>query len=268
MKRLALLVGAARRAGAPRGGAGASARELHGQPLQRDRGLRRPRLREVRPRPGRDPDVPGGRPRSPARIRAAASRAALELQLDGRPAVLRVRRLARRLPAGRRRPPDAALRSRLRGRPERIDAPLRDTNYAGRIGWREVVVRADARRADRLLERTCNERQRRAPRLPDGPALRARSTSRRGRRAQAGLAPGPPAPELGDAAPAPRRRRRRLRQPDRAGRPRRRRHPRLARARPLLGRRARALAGPWQGDRHGLPRRDSAGRRATRRRSG
>ena len=76
--------GRRRRARAARRRRRAPARELHHQPLHAHRGRRRPRLRHLRPRPGRDPDLPGARHghaarrgrlrarRLPADVRAAA----------------------------------------------------------------------------------------------------------------------------------------------------------------------------------------------------
>ncbi len=65
---LAALAAARRRARA-------SARQLHDQPLHADRRLGRPRLRALRARPRRDPDVPGALDGSPARPRALRGRA-------------------------------------------------------------------------------------------------------------------------------------------------------------------------------------------------
>ena len=103
-------------AGRPRPAAGsirASTRQLHGQPLRRDRGRRRPRLRPLRPRPGRDPDLPVGRPRACASVSVGAC---APTRSPAR------RRASRSAPAGTprlgapgsRRSPDAEVRGRLR----------------------------------------------------------------------------------------------------------------------------------------------------------
>ena len=51
-----------RRSPPPPAGRGAPAGQLLGQPPDAGRGLGRPRRRALRPRPGRDPDLPGARP--------------------------------------------------------------------------------------------------------------------------------------------------------------------------------------------------------------
>ncbi len=193
----------------------------------------------------------------------------LELELDGRPAVLRVltSRVNSRPGAGGL----ATLRFEAVFEADRTGSALRfrDTNYADRIGWRELVVRGErgARIVSSNVPATSISDELRA--YPEDLLSEPLDVSVAEAELRPGSLPGR-APELGDAAaPAPRQaRKRRLRRPDRAGRPRPRRHPRLARARLLLGRRSRALAGPRQGHRHGLSRRDSAGPRGTQRRSG
>ncbi len=118
----------------------------------------------------------------------------LELELDGRPAELKAVALSQSAPG-----PAPAASPRFASRPSsRLTGAGRmvrfeDTNFAGRIGWREVVVRADARRADRVLRRACDERERRAARLSGRPALRASERLRCECRAEGGLAPRPPA---------------------------------------------------------------------------
>ena len=270
MKRLLVVLVALAGARAARGGRRAPARQLHGQPLHARSSSRATGLRALRARPGGDPDLPGRR-RAFARlgIRASAIARDLELRLDGQPVALRV------LDDGVARPVraqagletlrfDARLRGRARwpaGAP--VSLTFRDGNFAGRLGWREVVVRADARRAARTLDRPGASRERRAARLPGRPA------------------PSPARRRLGagDFAPG----RARARRPRSAGAARRasepaggfaalvdredlsaRRRARLAPRRAVLGRGARAHPGPRQGDRRGLHGRHARDGRATR----
>ena len=143
MKRLAFLGRAARRARSRRRRVGAPARQLHDQPLQPRRGSGDRALRPLRPRPGRDPDLPGAaggstRPptaahrtrrqpdrRRPARSLVSVAHAARHPQGAGG---LRTTRLEVIL-----RGPRLAARRRI---------AYRDTNYSGRIGWKEIVVGA------------------------------------------------------------------------------------------------------------------------------
>ncbi len=115
-----------------------SARQLHRQPLRGGRRLGRPALRPVRrstsPRSRR------------TRIGKSVSAARLAPQLvlaRGRPAVTApAARLADLEPSRRRRPADAASRRGLRGHTRAVAVELDDRTFAGRIGWREIVVRA------------------------------------------------------------------------------------------------------------------------------
>ena len=131
---LAALRRAGRRVGAP-------ARQLHDQPLQRARRLRQPALRRLRPRPGRDPDVPGA-PGGGIDAGAYARRIAAQRPPDGRRPgrAARAGRARARVPAGAGRPAhDAARGPPSSGprlvRPERStyrDEQLRRTGSAGR----------------------------------------------------------------------------------------------------------------------------------------
>ena len=141
----------------------------------------------------------------------------------------------------------------------RLSRPARlayhDSNYAGRIGWKEIVVGSGTR-----------EPQRRAPRLPGGHAL---EPARRDLGDGAGRTP--PRPDVAaraldrrePAGSGPHRGLRlRLARRPLAAEPAR--DPRLAGGRALLGRRARALARPRQDDRHRLPRRPARNATACR----
>ena len=197
VKRLALLVGLVAALAAPAAAHRAPARELHRQPLQRDRALRRPRLRQVRPRHGRDPGLPGAaEDHGRARLRARRSR-------PDRP---RPRPAARR-PAGRAHAARPRARLPARSRPactrfaSRPSTPppeprggaleFRDTNFAGRIGWKEVVLtRATGASAgsSSVPSTSVSDELRR---VPEGPPAAARSRSRRATaRVQPGRRPG------------------------------------------------------------------------------
>ena len=111
-----------------------------------------PPLRPLRPRPRRDPDLPGeaaGRGRGRRTLRDPArpdDRAAP--RADRRRPPRRSPRSAacwRSRPA--RRPAHDAARGRLRRARARADTSTiayRDTNYPGRIGWKEITVAAAA----------------------------------------------------------------------------------------------------------------------------
>ena len=147
---------------------------------------------------------------------------------------------------GRRAADDAA-----RGRPPwpRVarDGRIayRDTNYAGRIGWKEIVVGADAKsRSDELRA------------YPKDLLQSPLDVTSAGDDASAPTSDPPPGLTRGQRARGARpRRRRRLREPDRPRAAQRRLRPALAADRDLLGRGARALPGPRQVDRRRLPRR-------------
>ena len=137
---------------------------------------------------------------------------------------------------------------------------FRDTNFNGRIGWKEVVLTSPRPRQRWILFGPVDERQPRARRVPEGPPEQPARGHDRDRNRPARRRPG-----KGAAARVARRavrpcggpgdRRRRLREPHRTRRPRRRRDPDLARARVLLGLGSRALARAREGDRHRVPRR-------------
>ena len=82
-----------------------SARQLLGQPPHRGVGVGRPRRRPLHPRPGGDPDLPGARPgrrRGARRASARRSQQRLVLTVDGRRVAAAARRAGRSLthPAG------------------------------------------------------------------------------------------------------------------------------------------------------------------------
>ena len=217
---------------------GASAGQLHDQPFLARRGRRAPDLRALRRRHGRDPDAAEG---------AADRRSGLALRVDGATVPLRVVRTALAHPRRRRRPAHDALPGdprRPRDHATRRAIAYRDDSYAGRIGWKEVVVGAHT-------PSTSDELRSYPKDLLSSP-LDVRS-------ADATLAPtnDPPPTLLSGKA---------LQAPDRvadsgfasligARQPLVPRHPRVARGRALLGRRARALARARQDDRHRVPRR-------------
>ena len=113
--------------------------------------LRRPRLRQLRPRPGRDPGLPGAAKsrRAASGLRARGSPRGSTRELDGRSGRAHSARRTRS-PSRPGRPACTRFASRrLRGRRERgAEVALRRQNFAGRIGWHEVVVRPRRRRAD------------------------------------------------------------------------------------------------------------------------
>ena len=90
----------------------APARELHRQPLRGHRARRQPRVRAVRPRPRRDPDVPGRRTRPRARVRGRRrARARAPHRRNTSPP--RARLAPRVVTSGSGRPADAPLRGDL-----------------------------------------------------------------------------------------------------------------------------------------------------------
>ena len=98
--------------------------------------------RPLRPRPGRDPDLPVGRPRACASAIRRSSRSELDLRLGGERVVLRplAHRVSERpgaggLPTLRF---EAVYAASLRG----SAFTFVDRSFASRIGWREVTVRA------------------------------------------------------------------------------------------------------------------------------
>ena len=231
---------------------GAPARQLHGQPLQRHRAVRRPDAYVhygstwPRSRPSRRARAFGGR------IRGAGSPAGSTLSSTDRRA-LEVARPAATRASGRRRSGDAPLRGGLRAPRRASRLSFQRPDFA-RLGWREVVVDAD-RGARGLLQRPRAKRRATSCAPTRRPCSRARWTS-------------------------PRRPRRSARRRPRRSAAARRRSPRprtcdggfealverdlslgfvlaLAAARASLGRRARAQPGSRQGDRRRLPRRDA-----------
>ena len=147
VKRAALLLvdGVAAARGAARTRRLASAHPLGNFTVNHYAGIElagRRRLRPLRARPGRDPDLPGRARACGGRATRRRSRAELELTRRRQARAARASsRTARRAP-GRGRAEDAALRRRL-PRPRRRDALSSPTvAYASRIGWREITVTA------------------------------------------------------------------------------------------------------------------------------
>ena len=133
----------------------------------RARGLGQPRLRALRARPGGDPDLPGEAARRDRRRRVRQAdrreRAPRRSTAAGpaRPAAARAR-----VSAGRRRAAHHAARGRSSRGPRltgRARISYRDTNYAGRIGWKEIVVpaagtaNAAAATSCSRIRRTCSQ---------------------------------------------------------------------------------------------------------------
>ena len=107
------------------------------------------RLRPLRPRPRRDPDVPGGSGvRAPGYAAALARK--LELRIDGRrvPLVVVSHRISERPGAGGLKTLrfDAVFRARGDGHAAHL---RRHAPIANRIGWREIVVTRAGRRDGR-----------------------------------------------------------------------------------------------------------------------
>ena len=206
--------------------AGASARQLHDQPLQPRRGLGRPRLRPLRPRPGRDPDLPGeaGGAGSTRRAYATANRRrrAPDASTAAAPGSSRSRHALAFPPGagGLRTTRLEVVLARPAARRARAGSPTATrTTPAVSAGRRSSSGGAHVRRP--------SSRQRRAARVPEGPAL---EPARRHVASAATVAPtSRPAPGA-DSRPRARarrdaRRRRRLREPDRSRQPQRRLRP-------------------------------------------
>ena len=138
VKRLVLLAAACYLLRPGRRRLGAPARQLHHQPLRARRGRRRPAVRPLRRRHGRDPDA-AARPdphRRAARLRRrTAGRAA------------RRRRPHSPIPRARRGSARRASRRSSPGRASRGPRPSRSTTATtrGRIGWKEIVFGATTR---------------------------------------------------------------------------------------------------------------------------
>ena len=167
MKRLLVtlaVAGCARRA---RVGARPPARELHRQPPDGDRALGRSRLRPLRARPGGDPDLPARRRASAPSASPREAARGLELRLDGRRAPLRLleRRVSERPGAGGLKTLRFDAVYAAAGSGSRL--AFRDRNFASRIGWREIVVRARGGSRAAVGERACREPQRRSARVPE-----------------------------------------------------------------------------------------------------
>ena len=266
----ACLRGAARRAAARAGGAAHPLGNFSINHLDDGQRVARPRRPSLRPRPGRDPHLPGAgnsraecshdkrRPRSRAaradRARPARSRSGLA----GR---------AAQLPAGAGRPADdargAAVCARRRPAPPPRRAPRRDV--PGRVGWKAVVARpgegtavrstAPSGRPDRGL--------RSYPKDVLSSPLRPRVGELLGRdRRRDAVAPREPGGRRRPRASA----RRRLRRAVRRRAPATARSPAPARGL-RVGRGPRALAGARQGDGRRLPRRHARHARGTPSRS-
>ena len=244
------------RRGSRPGGAGercrAPARELHREPLRRARSLRLVRLRPLRPRPGRDPDVPGRRPRPRARLRGAGR--ARARARGGRAARgARPGHLPREREARRGRPPDAPLRGRLPGGPRGPGARLPRPHVPGPDRLARARRPGRPGRTHRGCDGPGREPERRAARIPQGPAQLAARRAGRARLLRAGHTARGGARARRDGLPRPSARR--VRVARRPGRSHRRCHPRLARGRDVLGRGARTHARAREGDRRRLPRR-------------
>ena len=193
MKKLLVVLAALAALARPGGGVGASARQLHDQPLQRasrcpGRASTSSTSSTWRRSP---PSRPGGSTRRRTRRRIAAG---AELTVDGRPVGARPAQHGARPPARRGRAAHDAARGAPR-RPARChgrsSVSYHDTNYADRIGWKEIVVGAKTlepqRRAARLSEGHAPEPARRDGRstalAPDlGPGHAARARQRQGAR--------------------------------------------------------------------------------------
>ena len=135
----------------------------------------------------------GDRVRAPGFDAEVARR--LDLELDGRRAELvPVKHKVSERPGAGGLPTlrfEAVYRVTDPGAPSSL--VFHDTNFADRIGWREIVVRAADGRAPRLIRRPGRERERRAPRLPAGPAALAARRHLRRRAVRPRVRPGSPA---------------------------------------------------------------------------
>ena len=157
VKRLALLLGLVAALAAP---AAASAHPLGNFTVNRFSGIELSgdrALRQVRPGHGRDPDLPGAAD-DHGRAGTTLTRIGrgLELTVDGR----RVALTPLDAPRSRSRPGGRPAHARFEAvyvgpRASRRRLELRDTNFANRIGWKEVVlVGASARRLPRRASAT------------------------------------------------------------------------------------------------------------------
>ena len=163
MKRLVVILVALAALVVPGRSVRSPARQLHDQPLQPRRGLGPPRSTSstCSTSPRSRPSRPAASTRSRTRD---ASRRGAELTVDGKHGgAASCRRRRSRIPPARRASHDAPRGAAARARRRRLDDfDYRDTNYAGRIGWKEIVVGRNAR-----------EHERRAARVSEEPALRA-----------------------------------------------------------------------------------------------
>ena len=130
---------------------------------------------------------------------------------------------------------------------------FRDESFDGRLGWREIVVRAEDGARIVSSSAPTESVERRAPRVSVRPPQLAARRPRGSGRVRARVVGGP-APSLEDGSGA-RARGGEVRVARLAGGPRRRRRARLAARGDVLGRGARAHPGPREGDRRRLPRR-------------
>ena len=142
MKRLPLLARCSRSARRAGDRIRTPARQLHDQPLELARRVGRPRVRALRPRHGGDPHAPE---RGRIDVDGRSSRK-LVLTVDGK--ARRRSGASSPAPASRRRGPAAYRRrgsrscSPGRASTDASSLVLRDETYAGRLGWKEVVVSA------------------------------------------------------------------------------------------------------------------------------
>ena len=147
MKKLLVVLAALAALAVAGRGVRAPARQLHDQPLQPDRGLRAPHLRALRrwTWPRSPPSRPGRSTRRPTR----ADRRRRRLGVDGRPLELVPLRTALAHPPGAAGLQTTRLEVILGGpRLPRAGLVLyHDNNYRDRIGWKEIVVGAERRRA-------------------------------------------------------------------------------------------------------------------------
>ena len=247
--------------------AGAPARELHRQPLRRDRALGRACIHPLCPRPGRGADVPGRRRCEGSRLPGGRGE---EARAHSRrpPCPARCSRASGCGSPGGGWTQDAPLRRRVFGRGDRQPArlPRHQLRAPDRLARGDRCC-AGRRAGAHVLGAGC-QRKRRAALLSGRPAaLSARRDRRPGARclrlrhgSAAELRPGRA------AKPSPRW----LRSADREGRSLARHRPPFALDRGLLGRGPRAYARSWQGPGRRLPDRDErqAARRSASRRNG
>ncbi len=249
---------------------GTPARQLHDEPLCGGRPHRRPRLRPLRSRPRRDPDVPGPRRRdgrwSGALRRSAGSGGHVRSRpLRRRPdAPSGCRRAPARVPLGHRGSPHDALRARPRrrhraSRQGALGVPAqRGLRGATRLARARDPRprRSDDRRVDRAEPRD----QRAPPLLSAGSRCEPTRRASRGGAVRTGRRPGGAVARSslgGGRPPYASRLRRRLRALDRGAGAHGRRGRALAPRGDVLGRCPRAHAGAREGDRDGVPRGDA-----------